>query len=191
MSHQGAMSHLAPLFCMRCEGGTRPLGLLLVLLLVRRASCERAAAGPSQVLVLGNHHSGTSMLALSLRRFGLHLGETEDLLLDETNPLKYWERRDVVDINKARLSAATPAPDVPAFVGYGFQSGAGRPLNASESAAQVVAKLNANRPWATKDPRMSLLADEWLGLMDRDAACVLTVPARSTSMPRTRPCLHS
>ena len=158
---------------------------------IMSASATLAQHEPQQILVLGPHHSGTSLVSRVLSDFGLHLGAKPELLLDAENPLKYWERRDVVDINKARLSAATPAPDVPAFVGYGFQSGAGRPLNASESAGQVVAKLNANRPWATKDPRMSLLADEWLGLMDRDAVCVLTVPARSTSMPRTRPCLHS
>ena len=166
--------------------------LLRLSLLLLSASGTLALHEPQQILVLGPHHSGTSLVSRVLSDFGLHLGAKPELLLDAENPLKYWERRDVVDINKARLSAATPAPDVPAFVGYGFQSGAGRPLNASESAAQVVAKLNANRPWATKDPRMSLLADEWLGLMDRDAVCVLTVPARSTSMPRTRrPCLHS
>ena len=154
-------------------------------------SAPSTSATPSQIVILGMHHSGTSLLSNITMQMGAYGGEKDELLLHPDNPLKYWERRDVVDINKARLIAATPAPDVPAFVGYGFQSGAGRPLNASESAGQVVAKLNANRPWATKDPRMSLLADEWLGLMDRDAACVLTVLARSTSMPRTRPCLHS
>ena len=132
-----------------------------------------ALAAPSQVLVLGPHHTGTSIVARALDVFGVHLGERPELLLDEENPLKFWERRDVVDINKAHLKGAQQ-PDVPDFVGYGFVGAALDPkLNAS--AAAVVAKLDAHRPWATKDPRLSLTAKAWLPLLEDDSVCVLTV----------------
>ena len=93
-----------------------------------------ALADPSQVLVLGPHHTGTSIVARALDVFGMHLGEHPELLLDEENPLKFWERRDVVEINKAHLRG-TQQPDVPDFVGYGFTGAAHDP------------KLNQYKQW--------------------------------------------
>ena len=54
--------------------------------------------GPAVVLdrliVLGPHHSGTSIVAKALDGLGFYLGDAKDLLLHPDNPLKYWERRD-------------------------------------------------------------------------------------------------
>ena len=54
--------------------------------------------GPAEVrdrlIVLGLHHSGTSIVAKALDGLGFYLGDAKDLLLHPDNPLKYWERRD-------------------------------------------------------------------------------------------------
>ena len=148
-------------------------------------TAAHATAAPEQVLVLGAHHSGTSIASRALSELGLHLGDTPSLLLDETNPLKFWERRDVVQANQARLTRGTPvamrdalhahASSVPSFVGFGFEPTLGTPLNASADAREALRQLEKQRPWATKDPRLSLLAAEWLTMLERDAVCVITV----------------
>ena len=136
------------------------------------------ASPPSQILILGPHHSATSIVSRALGRMGLYLGEQEDLLLQESNPLKFWERRDVVEVNRQRLKQTTPAPGsrdaFPSFVGHGFDPASGSALTASKAAQKVVEHLNEHRPWATKDPRLSLLASEWLPLLDQNAVCIVT-----------------
>lgn len=136
-----------------------------------------AAAEPSQVLVLGVHHSATSIVTRALNLLGLSVGERSELLLEEDNPLKYWERQDVVQINQQLLRQGTTphAADFPAFLGYGFNRSSLKGSAHTTSISAVLTKLNANRPWVTKDPRLSLLASEWLAQMDGDSLCVLTV----------------
>ena len=87
--------------------------------------------------------------------------------LQEDNPLKYWERRDAVAINKARIGTAQGGGHVavPSFVGYGFEPAQGLPLDPSP----VIAALEGSgRSWATKDPRLSLTASEWLPHLTTD-----------------------
>ena len=142
-----------------------------------------AAAGASQLLILGPHHSGTSLTARALHEMGIFLGDADDLLLDGSNPNKFWERRDVVRANQKRMRAGVPpnatsphAPRLPPFVGFGFEPGFGTPIGQDEAARAALAKLVASgQPWATKDPRLSLLASEWLPLLKADAVCVITV----------------
>ena len=87
--------------------------------------------------------------------------------LQEDNPLKYWERRDAVEINKARIGTAQGGGHVavPAFVGYGFEPAQGSPLDPS---AVIAALEGSGRSWATKDPRLSLTASEWLPHLTTD-----------------------
>ena len=42
----------------------------------------------AQVLVIGTHHTGTSVLSRGLLSMGIYGGPTSDLLLHETNPMK-------------------------------------------------------------------------------------------------------
>lgn len=62
---------------------------------------------------------------------------------------------------------------VPEWIAYGFdgEKQADRVHDSSE-ARQIVAHLNENRPWVTKDPRMCLVANEWMKLLDAPA-CVI------------------
>jgi len=137
-----------------------------------------AGQPPSQLLVLGMHHSGTSLVANLTMMLGANGGAREDMLLHPTNPLKYWERRDVVELDEARLalgidSAQAARYDMPDWVAYGFEATKPATKVAAMAEAQaVVATLNAQRPWVTKDPRMALVTAEWMELLNAPV-CVI------------------
>jgi len=137
-----------------------------------------SAGSPSQIVILGMHHSGTSLLSNLTMQMGAFGGEKEELLLHPDNPLKYWERRDVVALDEARLrsglnGAEADRYDLPSWVAYGFDAAKAAPkVSDSAEAKAIVNKLNEKRPWVTKDPRMSLVAAEWMELLDAPA-CVI------------------
>eukprot|EP00967_Tisochrysis_lutea_P152484 scaffold298898_cov33-Tisochrysis_lutea.AAC.3 len=146
--------------------------------LVLSMTGDGPAAPPSQLLVLGMHHAGTSIVANMTMMLGAYGGKREDMLFHPTNPLKYWERADVVRLNEARLAAGIEAAavryDVPQWMAYGFN--ASKPavkVSAMMEARNIVNKLNAKRPWVTKDPRMALVAKEWIELLDAPACVVV------------------
>merc|ERR1719238_1865398 len=88
-------------------------------------------------------------------------GEHSDLLLHPENPLKFWERREGVAPDVAQRY------EVPEWVAYGFDGErAAKKVHESAEAKAIVAKLNAKRPWVTKDPRMCLVAHEWMSILD-------------------------
>ena len=74
------------------------------------------------LVILGMHRSGTSLIARALANAGLAVGEPDDLLVDqEDNPHGFYERRDVVALDDALLEHqnatwfATTQPTLPAF----------------------------------------------------------------------------
>jgi len=130
-----------------------------------------AVRAPTQLLVLGMHHSGTSLVSNLTMMMGAYGGEKDELLLHPQNPLKFWERRDVVALDEARLVAGrSPVSEhyqVPEWVAYGFDAAKdAAKIGQSAEALGVVEKLNTRRPWITKDPRMCLVAGEWMELLD-------------------------
>ena len=140
-------------------------------------SAPSTSATPSQIVILGMHHSATSLVSNMTMQMGAYGGETDELLLHPDNPLKYWERRDVVALDEARLdagvSAITERYDLPSWVAYGFDAAKAAPkVQDSAEAKAIVNKLNEKRPWVTKDPRMSLVAAEWMQLLDAPV-CVI------------------
>jgi len=131
-----------------------------------------AAASPSQLLVLGMHHSGTSVVSNLTMMMGAFGGERDELLLHPENPLKFWERRDVVALDEHRLvegvaSSFSERYDIPEWVAYGFDANKqAAKVHEKPEAKAIIGKLNAQRPWVTKDPRMCLVAEEWMPLLD-------------------------
>ena len=107
---------------------------------------------------------------------GAYGGARDELLLHPENPLKFWERRDVVALDEARLDAGVREEvaeryQVPNWIAYGFDAahkGAGHSgaVHEMKEAKAIVENLNAHRPWVTKDPRMCLVAEEWMPLLD-------------------------
>ena len=124
----------------------------------------------------------------------------DELLMHDTNPMKYWEHRDVVALNQYLFDdsaghigthsgvligaeggtalkgtvdqlvgqsverASVLAKSYP-WAGYGYSARA-PPTEWSERAASVVKKLDAHRPWVTKDPRLALTVHAWMPLLD-------------------------
>ena len=103
---------------------------------------------------------------------GPYLGSREELLLQRENPLKYWERADVVALDDARLGSPAKGPR---WAHYGYDPSLADPkgsISHSEEAKRIVANLDSHGTWATKDPRMCLLAAEWLPLLS-SPICVM------------------
>ena len=148
-------------------------------MLLSNAAGYSPSSSPSQLVILGMHHSGTSLLANLTMMMGAYGGEKDELLLHPDNPLKYWERRDVVALDEARLAAGlneavSQRYDMPSWVAYGFDAEkAAAPVHGSAEAKAIVSKLNEKRPWVTKDPRMSLVASEWMQLLDAPACVIM------------------
>lgn len=59
----------------------------------------------TQVIVLGFHRSGTSMIAGILHKLGVHMGNDLIMGTTEHNPKGYYEDRDFVDLNERILTA--------------------------------------------------------------------------------------
>lgn len=114
-----------------------------------------------EVLVLGMHHTGTSMLSNLTMELGLHGGSPDVFLRHPTNPMKYWEREDVVELNQAQLESRDPS--IPDWIGYDF---AAPPAEYDDQVDAILAKLRAgSSQWVTKDPRLALFADRWIPRM--------------------------
>jgi len=134
---------------------------------------------PSQMLVLGMHHSGTSIVSNLTMMMGAYGGEMDELLLHPENPLKFWERKDVVALDEQRLVAGLQKDvseryDIPEWVAYGFDAAkAASKITESETAKTIVNKLNTRRPWVTKDPRMCLVAHEWIQLLEAPMCIIM------------------
>lgn len=121
---------------------------------------------PKQVVILGMHRSGTSVIVRALEKTGLYIGEENSFNpADESNPRGYWELSDVWRANE----------DILASLGHNwhdhFEIGPDtvrgdklKPLQ--NHIRKVIANLNQHAPWAVKDPRMCMLLPLWMPLLD-------------------------
>lgn len=123
----------------------------------------------SQVLVLGVHRSGTSLLTETAAQLGLHAGNPEDLDAgDRWNERGYWEHRGIRAVDEALLAAC----DDDWFGASGFDAArlpAGDAASLSERARALVDALDARAPWVAKDPRLCVLLPFWLPLLSSPA----------------------
>ncbi len=147
----------------------------------RLAGHGRAASGHAapdgrplaQVVVLGMHRSGTSMLAALLAEAGLHVGTADDFPpADAHNRKGYFELLDVWAIDEVLLRLLGATWDAPGDVDFARLRPRDRELLAAR-ARQVVARLDREGPWVVKDPRLSLLLPFWRPLLTRPIAVLL------------------
>ncbi|HEY0662669.1 MAG TPA: sulfotransferase [Lysobacter sp.] len=114
-----------------------------------------------QLIVLGMHRSGTSVLARLLNLMGVYFGpEGMSTGANQENPKGFWERRDVRALNDSVLHAvgcdwnrvlkldvaALPQPVVADF---------------NKRASKLLLEMDAHRPWLLKEPRLCLLLPLW------------------------------
>lgn len=118
-----------------------------------------------QIIVLGAHRSGTSLVTRLINMMGAYfaIGETA-LGANEENPKGFWERWDVIAANdellahygcewdkleKWKFTDSIPKKDEKALT------------ETSEKIGKIVMELDSNRPWVVKDPRMCLTFPYW------------------------------
>jgi hypothetical protein len=119
-----------------------------------------------QILVLGMHRSGTSMVARLLNMMGAYFAtEGTSIGANQENPKGFWERRDVWALNDTVLHSAGAnwhrvgdftLEKIPTAALAQFKTDAGK----------IILDMDAHRPWFLKDPRFCLLAPLWLDLLE-------------------------
>jgi GT2 family glycosyltransferase len=119
-----------------------------------------------QLLVLGMHRSGTSMVARLLNMMGAYFAaEGISTGANQENPKGFWERRDVRTLNDMLLHSAGAdwhrvsnftLEKIPAAALAQFKMEAGK----------IILDMDAHRPWFLKEPRFCLLAPLWLELLE-------------------------
>lgn len=108
------------------------------------------------VVILGMHRSGTSMVAEALAAGGIFVGEPQDLLQGrEDNPHGFWERQDVVALNDAILlenNASWYCPPQLAPTASPAQL---------EALVSIVNAMPQDCSWLIKDPRQLITWPLW------------------------------
>lgn len=131
----------------------------------------------SQIFIMGIHHTGTSIATNLTMRLGINGGEFDDFIHHATNPLKFWERKDVVELNKKRLfsgSACLFEDNSPTWAGFNFRQNCGNPIF-EKDVMKIIKKIeHSDTPWVIKEPRMSLFASEWLKFVKNPMCLIIT-----------------
>lgn len=140
-----------------------------------------------QLIVLGMHRSGTSVLARALNLMGAYFGpEGISTGANAENPKGFWERRDVRALNDAvlqgvgcdwnrvlRFDPRTLPPELLA--------------DFDKRAARLVLEMDAHRPWLIKEPRLCLLLSLWRKWLEAPVCIhVFRHPAEVASSLRVR-----
>ncbi len=119
-----------------------------------------------QILILGMHRSGTSVVARLLNMMGVYFApEGVSTGANEENPKGFWERQDVRALNDALLhSAGAEWHRVSAFSLDQIPEAALAEFK--KQASEIILSMDAHRPWFLKEPRFCLLAPLWLELLE-------------------------
>ena len=140
-----------------------------------------------QMIVLGMHRSGTSVLARVLNLMGGYFGpEGVSTGSNQENPKGFWERRDVRALNDWVLHsvgadwnrlARFDVDNLPESIVSEF----------SQRAARLVLELDAHRPWFLKEPRLCILLPLWLRVLEVPIAIhIIRHPVEVAASLRTR-----
>jgi hypothetical protein len=124
-----------------------------------------------QILVLGMHRSGTSMVAGLLNTMGAYFGpEGIEMPVHPTNSKGFWERPDVRQANDSLLQAS--GADWDRVGSFSIEKIPEEELKrVQQTIRSIVLELDAHRPWFVKDPRLCLLFPLWRPLLEL-AVCI-------------------
>lgn len=118
-----------------------------------------------QIIVLGPHRSGTSLLTRLINMMGAYFGVgAASIGFNHENPKGFWERRDVIDVNEDILThkactweqlASWKMEELPTKKSF-------KELDEIDHKIKnILLELDANRPWVMKDPRLCLTFPYW------------------------------
>ncbi len=119
-----------------------------------------------QLIVLGMHRSGTSVLARLLNMMGAYFGpEGISTGANKENPKGFWERRDVRDINDFILTSV--GCDWNKIANFELETIPEKTIEEFNSqASKIILEIDANRPWFLKEPRFCLSFPMWRRLLE-------------------------
>ncbi len=119
-----------------------------------------------QIIVLGMHRSGTSVVARLLNMMGAYFAP-ENVMMPPTpeNPKGYWERNDIVLLNEGILANLGATWNRMSTLDLSRIS-EDLQQEFNKQALAILQGLDANRPWMAKDPRFCLLLPLWLKLLE-------------------------
>lgn len=123
-----------------------------------------------QIVVIGMHRSGTSLVARLINAMGAYAGEEHDFPPpDVFNPTGYWERRDVWALDEEILGALDATWSEPTRVDLSKLSNRREFVDRARAIAR---NLDAHGTWMIKDPRLGILFPIWREALD-DPTCVI------------------
>lgn len=140
-----------------------------------------------QLIVVGMHRSGTSVLARLLNLMGAYFApEGLGTGANQENPKGFWERRDVRSLNDFVLHGA--GCDWNRVSGFDLGSLPESLVAEFEKrAADIVLSMDAYRPWLLKEPRLCLLLPLWRRVLEAPVCIhILRHPVEVASSLRTR-----
>ncbi len=128
---------------------------------------------PHQLIVLGMHRSGTSVVTGCLAHLGLFVGEPDELLSDNAaNPTGYWERKDVLNLNQRLLQRHLADAYQIGHLPTGFARFIDEP-DLGAHARDIIARLDGQGAWVMKEPRCCLTLPFWAGFLWSAACCIV------------------
>jgi hypothetical protein len=113
-----------------------------------------------QIIVLGMHRAGTSLTARMINMMGAYFApEGLSLGFSNDNPKGFWERKDILQINKALLHHF-------GCTWYKVDHWDDKKLDTipepwSRNIRNTILELDAHRPWMIKDPRLCMTFPCW------------------------------
>lgn len=119
-----------------------------------------------QIIILGMHRSGTSVVARLLNMMGAYFAPDDVVMLPtEANPKGYWEREDVRVLNDDIFKALGVSWDnISDFERQRLTDTVHKEF--SPRVQKIIMSLDAHRPWMVKDPRLCLLLPVWQPLLE-------------------------
>ena len=123
-----------------------------------------------QILVMGMHRSGTSMVSRILNLMGCYYSSKDQVILPaEDNPKGFWERKDVMDLNNKILHDHQATWDNP----YKLKDIKINNSLYSKDIKNIIYKLEPHRPWFIKDPRFCLTYNCWANELEHNLNIVV------------------
>jgi len=120
-----------------------------------------------QIIVLGMHRSGTSMVTGLINSMGAYFGNSRiDIGANEENPKGFWERRDVRDINDEILKMANADWNRLSKLDF-LRITNDQRKQINTSIKKIILELDAHRPWVIKEPRLCMTFPYWKPFLDK------------------------
>ena len=118
-----------------------------------------------QIIILGMHRSGTSLLTQLINQMGLYFGEKDDAIAaNDENPYGFWERRDVRIINDYVLHNS--GSDWNKLFSFNENSVTQEVTeHFTETATNIVKNMDEHAPWVMKEPRLCVLMRLWKSVL--------------------------